>query len=327
MHENEAEFQPSATDAEPNGTAPWSGNGSQPTASDQDGDADPAADGPKAVEEPAAAAASLSAAAADDDDGGAFLADLAKAMQSTAGAEHVRVSEETERRRGAHLDEVRSREVAAADELRGIAENDVKGIDSWADAEIERIQRERERRILARRRDLESSLDDHRSLVAREIEAVDAAIVAYRAEIESYFSRLDAETDPVAIAREARSRPAFPALDAIGPNDAPAPADSSGTDQAIPDDSAPATGGTGDPVGSTGTEDDVSLIGVMAEPPAAAAAESPVGGTDTEAETTTQAGAVTPRSSAALLQAVPSLRPMGSWFRRDGDVGDRSEDG
>ena len=323
MHENEAEFQPSATDGEPNGTAPWSANGSEPVASGQDGDAEAAADGPTAAEDDAPVAAPSSAA---DADGGDFLADLARAMQSTAGAEHIRVSEDTERRRGAHLDQVRGRETAEADELRGAAEHDVKGIDSWADAEIERIQRERERRILARRRDLESSLDDHRSLVAREIEAIEAAVLAYRAEIESYFSRLDAETDPVAIAREARSRPSFPDLAAIGPNDAPAQAEATSADETTTDEPAPPTGES--TPGPTDSVDGASLVGVMAESSEVATADAPAAeiAADADPETTTPGSAVTARSSAALLQAVPSHRPLGSWFRRDGDAQDRTED-
>ena len=324
MHENEAEFQPSATDGEPNGTAPWSANGSEPVASDQDGDAEAAADGPTPAEDEAPVDVALSAT---EEDGGAFLADLARAMQSTAGAEHIRVSEDTDRRRATHLEQVRDRETAAADELRGAAENDIKGIDSWADAEIERIQRERERRILARRRDLESSLDDHRSLVAREIEAVEAAILTYRADIESYFSRLDAETDPVAIARQARTRPSFPDLAAIGPNDAPAQADATSADETT-DEATPATGESSGSPGSTDSDEGASLVGVVAE--SSATADSPAAeieaDADADAETTTQGSAVTPRSSAALLQAVPAHRPLGSWFRRDGDAQDRTED-
>jgi hypothetical protein len=283
------------------------------------------------------------------DDGDAFLADLARAMQTTAVTEHARVSEDIERRRQEHIDRIRARETAEADELRAHAEDGVRGIDSWADAEIERIQRERERRILARRRDLEISLEDHRSLVGREVDAVEASIAAYRTEVETYFGRLEAETDPVAIASQAGTRPAFPALDSIGPGDGPAAAGGPSRDDfaAIEPsgDEAPAPSeDTGEPVTASATDEGASMVGVMdsaapteAEP--ADAIDSLVGATaDTPApdanadpsdslerepqqseETTAQANAVMPRSSAALLQAVPSLRPMASWFRRDSD--------
>ena len=107
---------------------------------------------------------------------------------------------------------IRAREKSEAKELRVLAEGDVKAIDSWADTEIERIQSERERRTTSRRGELAQRLEDHRLLIGREVDAVEAAIAAYRTEVEVYFSRLDAETDPVAIAREAGRRPQFPDL-------------------------------------------------------------------------------------------------------------------
>jgi len=288
------------------------------------------------------------ASPAPADDGDAFLADLARAMQTTAGTEHARVSEDAERRRNDHLDRIRAREASEADQLREVAEDGVKGIDAWADAEIERIQRERERRILARRRDLELSIEDHRSLVGREVDAVEAAIAAYRVEVETYFGRLEAETDPVAIASQAGSRPAFPDLDGIGPDDTPVSVDGPGDENAQGSepgaDEAPVSSeNAGEPVTATESTDAGPMIGVMdpeapgdAEPAESevAAVEITADATDAEANAdptdnrggeseqpveTTQSNAVMPRSSAALLQAVPSLRPMASWFRRDGE--------
>lgn len=327
MRDDESPFSSATPDLEPSGS--WNSNGSAPTdtatadVADADADAEASAESATADD------------AAPDDDGAAFLADLARAMQTTAGAEHVRVSEDTERRRGAHLDLIRAREASGADALRELADDDVKGIDGWADSEIERIQRERERRILARRRDLEISLEDHRVLVAREVDAVEAAIVAYRAEVETYFSRLDAETDPVAIAQYAGSRPAFPVLDTIGPDDAHVGTAPAGDI---------AAGGGGDDATPVAVEEttaaaDSSMIGVMDGDASTATADWPAegstptgeGGEETTPEGDVPSGepaeapveptAVAPRSSAALLQAVPTLRPMGSWFRRGSSEG------
>jgi hypothetical protein len=324
MREDELELNPATPDgAEQSGS--WTTNGSSPPA-------------------PAEVADMPSIESPPDEDGAAFLADLAKAMQAAAGAERTRVSEETERRRQAYLDGIRARETAEADHLREVAEDGVKGIDTWADGEIERIQRERERRILSRRRDLETSVEDHRALVAREVDAVEAAIVAYRAEIDTYFGRLDVESDPVAIANQAGSRPTFPALDAIGPNDAPTggpTAVTASSDDKAAEDEPPASSGEGDgPAAATGADEAAEMVGVMepdasteqtpadeaqAEPLVEATAEAGTLEPDGEpaveqpAETPAQANAVMPRSSAALLQSVPSLRPMASWFRRDAD--------
>jgi hypothetical protein len=155
-------------------------------------------------------------------DGSAFLADLAKAMQSTAAAEQARNAEVTEQRRQAHVDAIRAREALEAEDLRELAKEDVKGIDAWSDGEIKRIKLERERRIATRREQLQTRLEEHRSVVASEVDAVEAAVSAYKTEIELYFMRLESEVDPVAIAKYAGNRPAFPVLDRIGPDPAPA---------------------------------------------------------------------------------------------------------
>jgi hypothetical protein len=152
-------------------------------------------------------------------DGGQFLAELAKAMQTTAAAEQARNAEETEQRRQSHIDAIRAREAIEAEELRELAKDDVKGIDAWSDGEIKRIKLERERRIAARREQLQIRLEDHRTVVGREVEAVEASVGAYRADIAEYFRRLESETDPVAIARYAGTRPPFPDLTAVGPGE------------------------------------------------------------------------------------------------------------
>ena len=158
-------------------------------------------------------------------DGGQFLAELAKAMQTTAAAEQARNAEETEQRRQSHIDSIRAREAIEAEELRELAKDDVKGIDAWSDGEIKRIKLERERRIAARREQLQIRLEEHRTVVGREVEAVEASVGAYRADIAEYFRRLESETDPVAIARYAGTRPPFPDLTAVGPDDVPGTTD------------------------------------------------------------------------------------------------------
>lgn len=339
MRDNEPESQ--ASDGEPDPTSAWGTNGSGPAGSD----APPSDD----ATDPAAADATA-------DDSSTFLADLARVMQAAAGAERLRTAEESERRRTAHLELIRARETSGADELRVVAEGDIKAIDSWADTEIERIQSERERRTVSRRAELSQRLDDHRLLIGREVDAVEAAIAAYRTEVEAYFVQLDAEEDPVAIAKAAGSRPTFPDLDTIGPDRAPvdvagpatsegAVADASGDDPpAAGDGDPPATGDSGliGVMDADAATDSTELPseGVAADQPVEATAdttEEPPSGVEPGAgvevgeepgqsvETTAQSNVVAPRSSAALLRAVPTARPMGSWFRRDGGAAGHSE--
>ncbi len=162
-----------------------------------------------------------------------FLADLARAMQSTAVAEQARDAELTAQRRQGHIDGIRAREAIEADQLRELAKEDVAAIDAWSDGEIRRIKLERERRISDRRDQLQLRLEEHRQVIGREVDAVEAAVGAYREETDQFFSRLGSETDPVEIARQAGTRPGFPILELIGPEDAPV--DSSAVDAEVPE--------------------------------------------------------------------------------------------
>jgi hypothetical protein len=153
------------------------------------------------------------------DDGVVFLADLARAMHATAASEQARILEATERRRQLHIGGIHAREAAEADEIRELADEDVKGINTWADNEIKRLKLERERRITARREQLQIRLEEHRAVIAREVEGVEDAIKGYRGEIDRFFGAIESETNPVVIARQAGTQPVFPALDQIGSGD------------------------------------------------------------------------------------------------------------
>ena len=219
-------------------------------------------------------------------DGSTFLAELARAMQSTASAEQARNAEATEQRRQSHIDSIRAREAIEAEELRELAKEDVKGIDDWSDGEIKRIKLERERRIAARREQLQIRLEEHRTVIAQEVDAVEAAVASYRADTEQYFRRLESETDPVAIAKQAGTRPPFPILELIGPNDIPvtevrpiptetaAPVEAASTEDRPSDDDQ----GSGPAAGS-----DTPMIPVMdAEPQAEPAAVPWVAGPEAQ---------------------------------------------
>ena len=159
------------------------------------------------------------------DDRTQFLGDLARVMQSTVASEQTRNTELAEQRRKAHVDGIREREAEEIEELRELAKDDIKGIDAWSEGEIKRIKLERERRIASRREQLQTRLEEHRGVVGREVDAVEAAVANYRTEMEQFFGRLGSETDPIAIASLAGKQPAFPDLKAIGPDPAPVTSD------------------------------------------------------------------------------------------------------
>jgi hypothetical protein len=200
MSDTESGSSPTGQEAESTSTSSFSTNGNDPGDIVLDSDLD---SGESVV------------------DGEAFLADLARAMQTTAAAEQARNAEGTEQRRQSYVDAIRAREAIEAEDLRELAKEDVKGIDDWSDGEIKRIKLERERRIAARREQLQVRLEEHRTVIAQEVKAVEAAVAAYRVDIEQYFRRLESETDPVEIAKQAGSRPRFPVLETIHPNEVP----------------------------------------------------------------------------------------------------------
>jgi hypothetical protein len=251
--------------------------------------------------------AEVGAAAAAVDDAQVFLAELVRTLQSTAGLERVRVAEDTERRRQAHIDQIRARQTSEADRMRELADDDTKAIDAWADGETKRIQLERERRATKRQGDLESSLAEHTSKIDAEIDRVEAAIAAYRAEVDLFFDGLDRQTDLVLIAKQATRRPAFPVLDDVSE---PAAASSGGADD-----------------GATGEEANGQVapagVGVMDPDAASQPVESwlvpPATSVDPEPATASEEGS----TSRSMFQSVAVHRPMGRPRR---DEGDRSDD-
>jgi hypothetical protein len=174
--------------------------------------ADDAADA--TAEAPVAAAESVDADSAPDD-ATAFMTELARAMQSTAGEERKRVNEDADRRRDTHLAAIQARRETEVKAMQDFAAEDLKSIDAWAEEERQRIDQEREQRAATLQADLDTSLAEHGAKIDREVETVEAAIAGYRTEVEAFFATLEQETDPVAIALHARRRPAFPSLETV----------------------------------------------------------------------------------------------------------------
>lgn len=315
-----------------------------------DTDATAAQGEPEAADQPAAVADDAVAATASSDDGaavastadGEFLAELARAMQATAAIQRVKIVEDAERRRQEHVELVRAREAAEADRMRELAAEDMKAIESWADGERKRIQLERHRRSTELHEDLDLSLAEHRSKIDREIEGVEKAIAAYRAEVDSFFDGLDRETDVVVIAQHAAWRPVFPTLDLIGEPVTVAPADTAAADQSTTDE--PPSGS--DDHGATGArsgDSEPAVVGVMdpqapAEPaeswtatpetspeavPAEASGDAGQGEAHESVEPVATTAGANHSAVSSLFESVQVLRPM-AWLRREANGGDRS---
>ena len=145
-------------------------------------------------------------------DGSEFLAKLARAMHTTAARERTAIADAAERRRQAHVQAIRERAAHEAERIRELAAEDMKAIETWAQGEANRIKLEREQQVAALNEDLELSLKEHGAKIEEEVAAAEAALAAYRTAVDTFFAGLDHETDPMVIARQAASYPAFPTL-------------------------------------------------------------------------------------------------------------------
>jgi hypothetical protein len=144
-----------------------------------------------------------------------FLAELARAMQAAAERERGRIAEIVAEDAAENVEKTRTRADAETEELRRLAETDLERIQDWAATETERIRREAERRTEGRRNDLAAYLAQHDSIIAIEIDGVDAAVRGYRAALDQFFDELSASTDPTEIVRRAGSLPPPPDLDDV----------------------------------------------------------------------------------------------------------------
>jgi hypothetical protein len=241
--------------------------------------------------------------AAAPDDGTNFLAQLAGAMRATAATERTRIDEDINRRREAHLETIRGRRDSEAEKMRELAAEDLKAIDDWAAGERQRIDEEREQRAAALQDDLDKSLAEHGSQIDAEIEGVEGAIAGYRTEVEAFFARLDAEMDPVEMARLAGQQPPFPDLAVVAPVQVTAPV-AAETGQAAVGVMAPDA--AADPAAAWAQWNATTAPAESAE-----ATDSPVAG---------EAQPATSEAPSSLFQSVAVSRPYANL------IGDRSDE-
>jgi len=171
--------------------------------------------------EPHAAGPMIATADASDAGGGsrnivpAFLTELARAMQAAAERERDHIAEVVTKEAAEQVEKSRIRATAETEELRRLAEEDVALIKDSLKTEIERLRRDADRRMDARRNSLQDYLAKHESIIATEIDGVDAAIRGYRAALDGFFDEFKGSTDPADIARRAGSLPEAPDLDEV----------------------------------------------------------------------------------------------------------------
>jgi hypothetical protein len=145
-----------------------------------------------------------------------FLSELTHAMRGAAERERERISGEVDAATEAHVEKIRGRAASEAAELRRLAEEDIDGIHTWSKDEMVRIREETEQRIGTRREELQSYLIRHAAIIDGEVGQVEGAVREYRSELDRFFERLVAESDPAGFARMADEMPDPPDLAKVG---------------------------------------------------------------------------------------------------------------
>lgn len=145
-----------------------------------------------------------------------FITELAHAMQAAAEHQREATNGEVEAMTNAHLERVRARAAAEAEELRRMAQQDIESITAWQEAEAERIRDEAARRIVARGEELDGYLVRHAALVDNEVDQIEGVVANYQLQLDDYFDRLTTESDPGVIAKLADAMPEPPDLAKVG---------------------------------------------------------------------------------------------------------------
>ena len=144
-----------------------------------------------------------------------FRDELARAMQAAAERERERIEASVDEDATTHVQKVRTRASAEADELKRLAEDDVSQIRDWSRTEVERIRSEADEQVGERRDRLEQHLGQHAAIIDGEIDRVSEAVESYRHELDVFFANLTTERDPSEIARMADTVPSPPDFEVI----------------------------------------------------------------------------------------------------------------
>jgi hypothetical protein len=142
-----------------------------------------------------------------------LLADLVRAMRSTAEESRSSLLESMRTEGTGSVERIHTRSAEEVDGLRRVADEDIAGIKDWSKVEIARIRTETEERIAERKQELELSLEGHAALIEREIEHVQARIAEYEAEMDAFFVRLEEIDDPSEFGSVAAEMPEPPSLE------------------------------------------------------------------------------------------------------------------
>ncbi len=160
-----------------------------------------------------------------------FQADLARAMRAAAETARQESVERLAADSKARVETIRAESADAATELRQRADDDIAEIREWSKGELARIRGETDVKVGDRKSWLEHEIEAHDEAIEGRIAALASRVAAFEADLEAFFQRLAAESDPTRIAAIAQTLPDVPALDDEGAE--PTQARDAGTPDAV----------------------------------------------------------------------------------------------
>ena len=192
---------------------------------------------PEVTPADAAVTAAAAAAAAGAEGGDEFMHELVVAMRRVADEARESGMTDLMTRADAQVQTLEADADKRRADLRAAADADVAGIGEWSTTEAERIKREAEQKVIARKARLDQELAADAARTDTETKAVRSRVADYERELEAYHGQLAEINDPAAFAAAAKRLPKAPVLGgsavaaagALGAADAPPDAGSNGT--------------------------------------------------------------------------------------------------
>ena len=160
-----------------------------------------------------------------------FLADLTRAMRVAADESRHATLEQFKADAAACMEEIRSESKVFAAQCREQAEADVESLNEWSRTEMERIRRETDEGIAARRQRLEDDLAAQDVRLVEAVESVEGTVTSFQDDMERFFERLMHEEEPSTFAAMAGQLPEPPPFAPWSPEGTPAPEPTSGDGQ------------------------------------------------------------------------------------------------
>jgi hypothetical protein len=194
-------------------------------------------------------------------------------------------------------------------DLHRAADADIAGVGEWAAAEADRIKREAEQKVVARRARLDQELAADAGRTETESKAVRDRVAAYERELDAYHAQLSQINDPAAFAAAAKRLPKSPALGGSAAAASADPTEPATAEEPVPAAEA-ATNGVSVAADTTDAEVLASRLAELdASLPGADAAAEPAEATPAAATDGAEAATATEPAPEPVARAVEKAAP------------------